>query len=178
MEDKGKGFSLRQKKSSRRPPISAPKKISSHAAAPPPLHPNGVSDPPARAVTERPKLGGNISDLVKRRYSTRFTHLPDFSNADAPPIPKLPDNGSIQQRTHAAPVTNQRIAVDISALRDPDLQAEHCKISFLLYFYPHKPIVGDGVFIVSVQLFTNLIILKMRRLFSPKPPTKNYEITK
>ena len=130
MEDKGKGFSLRQKKSSRRPPISAPQQISRYA--PPSSHQNGASGPPALTVVERPKLGGNTSDLVKRRYSSRFTQLPDFSNADAPPIPKLPDNRLVQRRSHAAPAANQKIGVDNLALRDPDLQAEHCKDPHLL----------------------------------------------
>ena len=132
MEDKGKGFSLRQKKSSRRPPISAPKQISSHAPAPPQSRPNGASEPSARVEADRPKLGGNTSDLVKRRYSTRFTQLPDFSSADAPPVPKLPDNHFLQPKPHAAPAATQRIPVDILALRNPDLQAEHCKLAHLL----------------------------------------------
>ena len=131
MEDKGKGFSLRQKKSSRRPPISAPKRISNQGPAPPSSRQNGVNGPTARMVAERPKLGGNTSDLVKRRYSTRFTQLPDFSNTDAPPIPKLPENHLAQQRAHTASATNQRVAVDILALRDPDLQAEHYATNLL-----------------------------------------------
>ena len=136
MEDKGKGFSLRQKKSSRRPPISAPKQVSSHASSHQISRPNGSSGPTPRPDAERPKLGGNASDLVKRRYSTRFTQVPDLNSTDVPPIPKLPENQRFQQRAHAAPAANQRIAVDLLALRDPDLQAEHCKMLYLLLSPP------------------------------------------
>lgn len=139
MEDKAKGFSLRQKKSSRRPPISAPKQFSSRGP------PSGQNGPAVRAVAERPKLGGNTSDLVKRRYSTRFTQLPDFSNADAPPIPQPPADHLIQQRTRLAPATNQKIKVDILALRDPDLQAEHCKFPSLSDVHLHTRTGEYGV---------------------------------
>lgn len=129
MEEKGKGFSLRQKKSSRRPPISAPKQISSQGApAPRGNRANGTSEASASTDLERPKVGGNTSDLVKRRYSTRFTTLPDFSNADAPPMPALPgDPQSLQQRPQAAPTSSQKITVDLAALRVKGLQAEQCK---------------------------------------------------
>jgi len=150
MEDKGKGFSLRQKKSSRRPPISAPKQFSSHGTALPPSRQNGVNGPPVRAVPEKPKPGSNTSDLVKRRYSTRFIQLPDFSNADAPPIPQPPETHLIQQRTHLAPATNQKIKVDILSLRDPDLQAEHCKFPYLPYNHLHTRTGDNGVLLSSI----------------------------
>ncbi|KAL8781864.1 MAG: hypothetical protein Q9213_005805 [Squamulea squamosa] len=79
-------------------------------------HINGPTEKPSKAGRERPgRPGGNTADLVKRRYSTRFVQLSDFSNADAPPIPKLnpPAQGSIQS-----------INVDIAALKDPGLDPE------------------------------------------------------
>ena len=83
MEDKGKGFSLRQKKSRQAAPkqISGPIQTISQAS-------RGPTRPNVNGKVETSTA--NTSDLVKRRYSTRFTNLPDFSNADAPPVPSLP----------------------------------------------------------------------------------------
>lgn len=138
-KEKSKGFSLR-KKASRRLPISAPKRISgpvpkastSQGAA----LANGSAKTSSDTSRERPKLGGNTSDLVKRRYSTRFTQLPDFSNAGAPPVPSVPVVPAqfAQQgfgRGIAAP--GQGISIDINALRDPSLQAEKCEPSTLYH---------------------------------------------
>lgn len=142
MEEKSKGFSLRQKKSSRRPPISAPHQISS-IAAPVPLplgngnvekytgafH-GGRSEKPEPA-RQRPRPGGHTSDLVKRRYSTRFTTLGDFRNADAPPVPTLPtedSNKPMQQKSQTDPTAVHKIDVDLSALRDTGLRADDCTL--------------------------------------------------
>lgn len=141
MEEKGKGFSLRQKKSSRRPPISAPQQISS-TAAPVPLHLGNVNvekylgagrnEKPA-PTRQRPRPGGHTSDLVKRRYSTRFTTLGDFRNADAPPIPILPTAEASSQSTEQKSQTNStaihKIEVDLAALRDTGLRADDCKLA-------------------------------------------------
>ena len=141
MEEKSKRFSLRQKKSSRRPPISAPQQISS-TAAPVPLHLGNVNvekhlgaarnEKPAPARS-RPRPGGHTSDLVKRRYSTRFTTLGDFRNADAPPIPILPtaeaSNQSIEQKSQTSSTAVHRIEVDLTALRDAGLRADDCKLA-------------------------------------------------
>lgn len=137
-KEKSKGFSLR-KKASRRLPISAPKQISgpiskasaSHGAA----LTNGSAKNSSDTSRERPKLGGNTSDLVKRRYSTRFTQVPDFSNAGAPPVPSvpaIPTQFAQPEPGRGAPPTAQGIPIDINALRDPDLQAEKCE-SLTLY---------------------------------------------
>lgn len=131
-KEKSKGFSLR-KKASRRVPISAPKQISgpvpkasaSHGAA----LANGSAKNSFDASRERPKLGGNTSDLVKRRYSTRFTQVPDFSNAGAPPVPSVPAipiQFAQPEPGRGAPL-GQGVSIDINALRDPDLQAERCE---------------------------------------------------
>lgn len=142
MEEKSKGFSLRQKKSSRRPPISAPQQISS-TAAPVPLPPgtgnferypgaaeDGRNEKPEPAI-QRFTPGGHTSDLVKRRYSTRFTTLGDFRNADAPPIPTLPTGGSnqsTQQKTQTSSTAVNKIEVDLTALRDAGLRPDDCKL--------------------------------------------------
>lgn len=142
MEEKSKGFSLRQKKSSRRPPISAPQQISSTAApAPIPLENGNVERYPGanqggrnekpEPARQRPRPGGHTSDLVKRRYSTRFTTLGDFRNADAPPIPILPtagSNQSTQQKPQTSSTAVHKIDVDLTALRDTNLRADDCKL--------------------------------------------------
>lgn len=121
MDDKGKGFSLRQKKSGR----SGPKQISKPTPKGPP--PNGVHELAKEAPPPRPRMGGGgTSDLVKRRYSTRFTQLPDFSSADAPPVPNLPVPQQ-KRRSRTPSPTKQKVAIDVAALKDPRLQADNCK---------------------------------------------------
>ena len=130
MEDKGKGFSLRQKKS-RRAPV---KQIS----GPIPTVPQQAA---ARTPAVRPNINGraetspaNTSDLVKRRYSTRFTQLPDFSGANLPPVPSLPSIPAQFAQPDARPSTArhaQKVGVDLNALKDPNLQAEQYTTSLL-----------------------------------------------
>lgn len=126
MEDKNKGFSLRQKKA-KRAPISGPKQISA------PI--NTASQlTQARGPPRRPNLNGrtdtapgNTADLVKRRYSTRFNQLPEFSHVSAPPVPSMPalPNGYIQPESRLATANKgQAIPIDLNALKDPALQVE------------------------------------------------------
>lgn len=145
MEEKSKGFSLRQKKSSRRPPISAPQQIPGI-----PANFQGISTGNHSATSvatslslgktersepsrQRPKRGGHTSDLVKRRYSTRFTNPGHFDQSDAPPIPSLPGDSSKyeQEPSQTGPV--KRIEVDLTALKDTSLQAERCIIDICLW---------------------------------------------
>ncbi|MCJ1275756.1 exocyst complex component exo84 [Puttea exsequens] len=119
MEDKGKGFSLRQKKT-RRAPISTPKQISAPIQQQP-------SSRPARPNVNGDSSGANTSDLVKRRYSTRFANLPDFSNANAPPVPIVPSLPSHFGQSESRPSTarqGQKVSVDVNALKDANLQVE------------------------------------------------------
>ena len=123
MDDRGKGFSLRQRKTAR----PGPKQTSK----PPPkaTRSNAVSEQARAAPAPRPKMGGGgTSDLVKRRYSTRFNQLPDFSNADAPPVPSLPIPQQ-KRRSRTPSPTKQGVIVDITALKDPHLQVDKCKTS-------------------------------------------------
>lgn len=133
MEDK-KGFSLRQKKSSRRPAISAPKQLSNqsttaHSTFQASHRVNGLEEKPTHANTERPsRPGEKTADLIKRRYSTRFAQLPDFDQADAPPLP----NGRLQTENPKLnlPVSGSAhsVNVDVAALKDPKLDPESCKL--------------------------------------------------
>ena len=123
MDDKSKGFSLRQKKS-KRIPISGPKPISGpidhahHPSTRGSARPNGAGGADA----------GNTADLVKRRYSTRFNQLPEFNNASAPPVPSVPSlpNSYAQLGPRGAPsaAQGQKVPVDTSALKDPNFQTE------------------------------------------------------
>lgn len=144
MADKdGKSFSLRQRKS-KRVPISGPRQISG------PIN-TATQQPVASRAPVRPTLDGrsesasqnaNTVDLVKRRYSTRFIQPPDFSNANAPPIPSIPSlpngYGGPGPTPSGRPGTADRsashshkIPVDLKALKDPNLQVEKYSTSLL-----------------------------------------------
>lgn len=140
MEEKIKGFSLRQKKSSRRPPISAPQQIPGI-----PAHFQGISTGNHSATSiatsisvgktersepsrQRPKTGGHTSDLVKRRYSTRFTNTGDFDQGDAPPVPSLPGGSSKYEQESSQKGPVKRIEIDLAALKDTGLQVERCMV--------------------------------------------------
>ena len=123
MDEKNKGFSLRQKKS-KRIPISGPKPISG------PI--NQVKEQASRSQA-RPNVNGrldvgNTADLVKRRYSTRFNQPLDFSNTNGPPVPSVPSipNGYPQSgsKIHAGPSHGSKIPVDLNILKDPNLHPE------------------------------------------------------
>lgn len=146
MEEKSRGFSLRQKKSSRRPPISAPRQIPSNlnTAAPSLGRINGNSDNLAgsqgteKAVARpRPKLEGGTSDIVKRRYSTRFTNVPKFTADGAPSVPALPTSSfqSAQPKQATSSSSHQKISVDHEALREAGLDADQCKTWTNILFY-------------------------------------------
>lgn len=121
MDDKSKGFSLRQKKSKRVGPkqISAPISQSKQPASKPLTRPN---------VNGKPDVG-NTADLVKRRYSTRFNQVPDFDSANAPPIPSVPilPNGNAKPGARAAQATadqGHKIPIDTNALKSSNFQTE------------------------------------------------------
>lgn len=140
----GRGLTLRSKsrrQRPQRPQISAPKPISG------PL-PAGARAPDVGQAAipshDRAPQSGATSDLVKRRYSTRFNAPPDF-DASAPPVPALPPPvpgggyGGLAAPTAisrqpspadgAAPVPK----VDLNALRDPSLPVERCMFSLVFF---------------------------------------------
>lgn len=119
----GRGLTLRKKRKDR-PTISAPQNASGPGIPRPAAQqskPNTLSVPRERnAPTE-------TSDLVKRRYSTRYNQLPDFSNAGAPPVPNLP--GTLKRRSGGGsprrPGTSSSarpLLVDGDIFKDPNLQ--------------------------------------------------------
>ncbi|KAK3644831.1 exocyst complex component exo84 [Elasticomyces elasticus] len=153
-----KGISLRRKKTTR-PTISAPRQISStstaQASAPPPSQSRDRSadsrnpslwetqtNASGNTTTTRPGLSSDkTSDLVKRRYSTRFAGgVPQhgFNDGLAPPVPAIPslpaqysqqrrpssDSRSPSRDGCSPSRDGPRLRVDVRALKDPNLQAE------------------------------------------------------
>jgi hypothetical protein len=127
----GRGLTLRSKSRRRRPQISAPKPISG------PLPPNTRSPEEQVSTRERVPQSEATSDLVKRRYSTRFA-APDF-DASAPPIPALPTQvpgglggltpPALQRQPTPADPNQPAPTVDLKVLRDPSLPVDRCKYS-------------------------------------------------
>ena len=130
----GRGLTLRSKSRRQRPQISAPKPISG------PLPANTRSpdagQPPIPVSRDRAPQSDATSDLVKRRYSTRYNAPPDF-DVSAPPVPALPaaTPGGYGGLGVPTPATKQLSpaegaapapVVDLNALRDPSLPVERC----------------------------------------------------
>ncbi|KAK5321616.1 exocyst complex component exo84 [Exophiala xenobiotica] len=130
-----RGLTLRKKKTQKRPVISAPQ--------PPQPQPQQQQRPEATnlkapsnvqlkpPIKERP-IQSETSDLVKRRYSTRYNQLPQFGG-DVPDVPSLPGAGAnnFKRRSHGSPSrphsshhTTQPLRVDQAALSDSGLQHE------------------------------------------------------
>jgi hypothetical protein len=139
--------SLTLRSRSRRPQISAPRPIQDPNAAPPALPslpsspprssrqaPRPTESQPAFASTSRQQQnggagggGGATSDLVKRRYSTRYNQLPAF---DAPPVPGIPSLPSeFLSGDRPSGVSSGPIRLDVKALRDPKLPVDNCTLS-------------------------------------------------
>ena len=88
------------------------------------------------AGRERAPQSEATSDLVKRRYSTRFNAAPEF-DAGAPPVPALPSQptggygglgGPTGDLNQPLPVDGVSVPlkVDMNALRDPSLPVDRC----------------------------------------------------
>ncbi|KAK4187105.1 putative exocyst complex component EXO84 [Podospora australis] len=101
----------------------------------------GRSIPTEEAPRARPRppppSSGKTSDLVKRRYSTRFNNLPNDFDPTANPMPSLPSLDQYvqsQAQDRRAPPSRggesgRRVGgaapeIDVRALRDPKLVAE------------------------------------------------------
>lgn len=137
MSEEKKGISLRTKRKGR-PAISAPKQIS----GPIQQQQDGGGRSrdgaqPYDTPPQRPQKGGKTSDLVKRRYSTRFNNLPTDFDASAPPMPSLPSipNQFGPPRSRTRDVSpgprGAALPVDLAALRDPRLKPEQYVASLL-----------------------------------------------
>ena len=128
----GRGLTLRSKTRRQRPQISAPKPISG------PLPPNTRSPdagPSAIPTRERAPQNDATSDLVKRRYSSRFNGAPE-SDGNVPPVPTLPNQmpgghgglapASIPRIPSPSDPNSAAPKVDLNALRDPSLPVDRC----------------------------------------------------
>lgn len=120
-----RGLTLRKKRKDR-PVISAPQNPSGPGINRPAPQQN---KPGTLAVPRERNAPTETSDLVKRRYSTRYNQLPDFSNAGAPPVPTLP--GALKRRSgggsprRPGPASSSRpLLVDGEIFKDPNLQHE------------------------------------------------------
>lgn len=130
----GRGLTLRSKNRRPRPQISAPKPISG------PLPQNHQ---PAASGSGTASSGSGsrdyapsnhaTSDLVKRRYSTRFNQVPDFDGA--PPVPSVPQVPSAYAGLGPPQPSRKQSAepsgppeVDLTALRDPSLPVDRCEL--------------------------------------------------
>ncbi|KAE8152399.1 Cullin repeat-like-containing domain protein [Aspergillus avenaceus] len=123
-----RGLTLRSRSRRARPQISAPKPISG------PLPPGSKAADPRTAnatpaARERAPQKDATSDLVKRRYSTRFNQAPEFDAPPVPGVPKLPSQFtalSPPQATSRRPSTESSgpPQVDLNALRDPSLPVD------------------------------------------------------
>jgi hypothetical protein len=130
-----KGLTLRKKGSRRAQQSSRPKEISGplNLAKDASKPENSGSDTLA-IPREKNKGGGDTSDFVKRRYSTRFNAPPDLSSG-SPPIPGIPSiparfADQVQRpgsREKPGTAGGQPIRVDLNALKDPALHADKCE---------------------------------------------------
>ncbi|KAM0713101.1 hypothetical protein Q7P35_000553 [Cladosporium inversicolor] len=144
MSEEKKGLSLRRKKTTTRPTISAPRQIQPRDRSTDSgwdADKKGSSLAVPRPREARPSIasgmssGDTTSDLVKRRYSTRFAAPQDAGFV--PPMPALPNipaqyarersRGGSKSPTRGARSPSRGPAplkVDPRALADPKLQAE------------------------------------------------------
>ncbi|KAK0746570.1 Cullin repeat-like-containing domain protein [Schizothecium vesticola] len=119
-----------------RPQISAPRQISepilqdgSSARGPAPAGRPGPAEPPRSRPRPPLQSSGATSDLVKRRYSTRFGNMPSGFDPRANPMPSLPNMEKYETQDRRPPrsrggSTEAAPQVDIRALKDPNLNAD------------------------------------------------------
>ncbi|KAL4988082.1 exocyst complex component exo84 [Aspergillus falconensis] len=125
----GRGLTLRSKNRRPRPQISAPKPISgplpqNHQAAP---SGSGTASSGSGSRDYAPSNHAT-SDLVKRRYSTRFNQVPDDGAPPVPNVPQVPSAyaglGPPQSNRKPSAEPSGPPEVDLTALRDPSLPVD------------------------------------------------------
>lgn len=122
----GRGLTLRKKRKDR-PTISAPQNATGPGITRPAPQQNKTGN--ALTVPRDRNTPTETSDLVKRRYSTRYNQLPDFSKVGAPPVPALPGAAKhpSQGGSPRRPGTSSSarpVVVDDDVFRDPNLQPD------------------------------------------------------
>ncbi|KAL5338278.1 Cullin repeat-like-containing domain protein [Aspergillus crustosus] len=127
----GRGLTLRSKSRRPRPQISAPKPISGPLPQNLQATASGSGTTASSGSDSRDFAPSNhaTSDLVKRRYSTRFNQIPDLDGA--PPVPSVPQipsgyAGLRPPQASRRPSTESSgpPGVDLNALRDPSLPVD------------------------------------------------------
>jgi hypothetical protein len=150
MDEKGnKGISLRQKRGGKlgsKIQISAPTLISAPASASnatdisskrsQPSTLPGAGLPGNPRPRERPR-DDKTADLVKRRYSTRFTTLPTDWDSTASPVPSVPSLPTVPSQFAVQPparggklIEGRTIKADPAVLKDPKFEAEDCTVAW------------------------------------------------
>ncbi|CCU74773.1 unnamed protein product [Blumeria hordei] len=124
-EDKIKGISLRTKGKTRLT-ISAPRQISEPLPVGAALR--SANNPSFQPSSQRLQVGGKTSDLVKRRYSTRFNNIPADYDPTRPPLPNVPPiPGRFSPSERGRKFNDEsrgRLNIDVAALRDPNLRPD------------------------------------------------------
>ncbi|KIV86851.1 hypothetical protein PV11_02435 [Exophiala sideris] len=121
-----RGLTLRRKRKDR-PTISAPQNATGPGITRPATQQNKSGN--TLGVPKDRNAPTETSDLVKRRYSTRYNQLPDFSKVGAPPVPALPGAGKrpSQGGSPRRPGTSSSarpVVVDDEVFKDPSLQTD------------------------------------------------------
>lgn len=127
----GRGLTLRKKRKDR-PKISGPQPAAP-SGGPRPSGPTPQQSQPGSSRTIPKERNAETSDLVKRRYSTRYNQLPNFGGGDTPAVPALPP--ALKRRSgppspkrpstrDGAREAGAPLNVDEDILSDPNLQAD------------------------------------------------------
>ena len=125
----GRGLTLRKKRKDR-PTISGPQPTPTSNSTTPRPQPQQNKSASSLALPQERNAPSETSDLVKRRYSTRYNQLPDFSNLDTPPVPSLPgalkrqSKGGSPRRRSRPSGGSHPLSVDQDVLSDPNLSHE------------------------------------------------------
>lgn len=132
--EKSKGFSLRKNKASRRLGLKTVNEISSPLGAKSQYasqegYIQGPASTSKALPAERTRATGATSDLIKKRYSVRYTQGPEFNNDNVPPVPDLPSTHKhfTKQSNGGQTIDTPSQGVDLRALKDSSLQAEDCE---------------------------------------------------
>ncbi|KAL2822953.1 Cullin repeat-like-containing domain protein [Aspergillus granulosus] len=124
-----RGLTLRSKNRRARPQISAPKPISGPLPQNPQATPSTGNASSGSGSRDLAGPKDATSDLVKRRYSTRFNQAPEFDGA--PPVPTVPQVPSAYKELSPPQASRKPSTessgppeVDLNALRDPSLPVD------------------------------------------------------
>lgn len=169
-----RGLTLRRKnKSSARPQISAPKPVDASGFSGNNQQSATPSSQRVQVDKKHQKNKGAISDLVKRRYSTRFYQPGQEATQGAPPVPQIPTSRESPPASRtsphhhtphphpAAPAAKEQplgdpkqlVRVDEKVLANPDLQADKCR--YPSYHIPYTDL--------ATEMFSLLMLRELKQ---------------